>query len=145
MRRPKRTAIRFRAAPRSHPPTVGFIQSIQNVAGEGEADGGSFLELGDIGPDTSAMGAHTESFVFHPVSSNNSGSTTLPDITLTVIDDVVSNGALAISSVVADQTVSDGDVIAPFADVSITDPTSGQARKSLTVILSSAGNGTVEL
>ena len=107
------------------------------------AFGGNFLELGDIDPDTTVLGAHSETIVFHSVSSNDSDSTTLPDITLTVIDDVVSNGSLTISGAVANQTDSDGDVIAPFADVGITDPTSGQAMESLTVTLSSPSDGTL--
>ncbi len=120
-----------------------FIQSIGTFLTGESAFGGGFLELGDIEPDTGALGVHTETIVFHPISSNNSGSTTLPDITLTVIDNVVSDGSLTINGVVANQTVSDGDVIAPFADVSITDPTSGQAQESLTVTLSSPGDGSL--
>jgi hypothetical protein len=68
-------------------PDGGFNDS--DVSSEGEAPPELSLLLGDFAPDTSALGAHTEAIVFHPLSVDPSGTTVLADMTLTVTDDIV--------------------------------------------------------
>ena len=96
--------------------TTSYLANIlvDNAAPEGESDalggsitssGGGFIsfalpdisptpagfsaELGDFTPDSTALGTHTLTIEFQPLSIDSTGTTALPTITLTVTDDVV--------------------------------------------------------
>jgi hypothetical protein len=70
-------------------PDGGFIQEISDI-GAGSIPPGGSANLADISPDTSVLGPHTE-FINISVATNSAFGilTPLPDITLTVTEDVV--------------------------------------------------------
>ncbi len=66
----------------------GGFTSFVDTGAQPEAAGGEYLELGDFSPDLSSLGPHTLTVVYQPTSVDSGGTTHLPNITLTVTDDV---------------------------------------------------------
>jgi hypothetical protein len=73
------------------PTGSGFDLSAASAIAIGGQGQGSAAAVGVV---TTSLGAHSETFVFHPTETNASGfSATLPDITLTVTDTIVPSTA----------------------------------------------------
>jgi hypothetical protein len=65
----------------------GIVDFVDNIGLE--APPGSWFELGVFEPDLTSLGTNSLTVEYHPLSVDSGGTTALPDITLTVTDDVL--------------------------------------------------------
>jgi Hint domain len=67
----------------------GIIYNLGDTNIENPLLDGDYAELGEFSPNVSQLGEHTLTIVYQPLSVSNIGTAALPDITLTVTDNVV--------------------------------------------------------